>query len=75
MCLAVPIQINRLDENNMARGVLQGVAVEFSVELLTDPAVGDYAIVHAGVAIELLNEQEARETISLIEEALGNGPV
>ncbi len=43
MCLAVPIKITEIDEKSMARGNLQGVDVEFSVELLTDPEVGKYA--------------------------------
>ena len=73
MCLAVPIRINEINNAAMAKGTLQGVDVEFSVELLTDPEVGKYAVVHAGVAIELLNEKEALESISLIEEALGSG--
>jgi len=75
MCLAVPIQILEIDKNGMARGVLQGVEVAFSTELLDNPAAGMYAIVHAGVAIELLDEAEARKTIACIEEALGSGPV
>jgi hydrogenase expression/formation protein HypC len=75
MCLAVPIKIIEIDNRGMARGVMQGVEVAFSVELLENPAVGMYAIVHAGFAIELLDEDEARKTIALIEEALGRGPV
>ena len=73
MCLAVPIKITEIGKNNMAHGDLQGVDIEFSVELITNPEIGKYAIVHAGVAIELLDEKEALETISLIEEVLGSG--
>jgi hydrogenase expression/formation protein HypC len=75
MCLAVPVKIVELGEHSMARGTMQDVEVEFSVELLDNPAVGMYAIVHAGVAIELLDEEEAKKTIALIEEAVGNGSV
>lgn len=75
MCLAVPIQITKIDDEHMAHGLVQGVDVEFSTELLTDPEVGMYAIVHAGVAIALLDEKEALETIALIKEVLDCEPL
>lgn len=75
MCLAVPVKIIEIDDQYMARGSMQGVEVRFSTELLDNPEPGMYAIVHAGVAIELLDEKEAQITIALIEEALGSGSV
>lgn len=73
MCLAVPIKIKSIDKNLVAIGELEGVNIEFSVQLIENPEVGTYAIVHAGVAIEILDEAEAKETIALLKEALSNG--
>ena len=72
MCLAVPVKIITLKENDMAVGECQGVRVDFSVALLENPVPGEYAIVHAGVAIEKLNEKEALETIALIKKVAGS---
>ncbi len=68
MCLAVPIKIIEIKDDGLAVGDHQGVLVEFSTQLLEDPQVGMYAIVHAGTAIEMLDEKEALETLSLFEE-------
>jgi hydrogenase expression/formation protein HypC len=46
---------------------LSGVRREVSMQLIDGGAVGDYVIVHAGFAIEKLDEAEALETLSLIE--------
>ncbi len=73
MCLAIPIKITELRENTLAVGDCQGVTVEFSVALLENPQIGEYAIVHAGVAIETLHEKEALETIALIREVADSG--
>ncbi len=73
MCLAIPLKIIEVGSDGMAKGVYNKAIVEFSIELLDNPNVGDYAIVHAGTAIELLNADEAVETISLIERALKDG--
>lgn len=74
MCLAVPLKIVEIRENGFAIGEYQGVQVEFWTLLLDNPQVGKYAIVHAGTAIEMLDEQEALETIALLEEMVKDGP-
>ena len=50
---------------------LSGVEKEVSLSLLKDFKVGDYLIIHAGFAIEKINEEEAKETLSIWEE-IGN---
>ena len=70
MCLAVPIKIVELKADHMAVGEHQGVLLEFSTQLLENPQAGQYAIVHAGVAIELLDENEAQATLDLFREYL-----
>jgi hydrogenase expression/formation protein HypC len=70
MCLAVPLQITSMLPNGFARGEHSHVQVEFSVALLENPQVGDFVLVHAGVAIETLDEQSARETLSMLKEVV-----
>ena len=69
MCLAIPSKITKI-ENNMATIDVEGVQREASLLLLEDARVGDYVIVHAGFAIQKLDEAEARETLDLLREAI-----
>ncbi len=71
MCLAVPGQVIELMMNgnmHMAKVDFGGVIREACVEALPEVKIGDYVIVHAGFALSTLNEQEAHETLKLIEE-------
>ena len=69
MCLAIPSKITKI-ENNMATIDVEGVQREASLLLLEDVQVGDYVIVHAGFAIQKLDEAAARETLDLLREAI-----
>jgi hydrogenase expression/formation protein HypC len=50
---------------------LGGVKREISLQLVEDIKIGDYVIIHAGFAIQKLNEEEAEETLSLLREIAG----
>ena len=69
MCLAIPAKVvNRkgdLAEVDFGEGVLREVNVT-----LVDASVGDYVLVHAGYAIQVLDENEALETLSLWNQIL-----
>ena len=69
MCLAIPSKITKI-ENNMATIDVEGIQREASLLLLEDARVGDYVIVHAGFAIQKLDEAAARETLDLLREAI-----
>ena len=58
MCLAVPSKIVEI-ENNMGTIDVDGVKGKVSLLLLEDPKVGDYVIVHAGFAIQQIDEEAA----------------
>jgi hydrogenase expression/formation protein HypC len=45
-----------------------GVSREISLRLIEDAGVGDYVLVHAGFAIETIDEHEAQETLKLMEQ-------
>jgi hydrogenase expression/formation protein HypC len=58
MCLAVPLKIIELHGND-AVGEWEGVHRKIRVDFIKEPKVGDYVIVHAGFAIERLEEEQA----------------
>ena len=73
MCLAVPMKVVEID-GPVARVEEGGVRREARVDLIDGVKVGDYVIVHAGVAIDRLEPEEALETVKLFEEMLGQAP-
>ena len=75
MCLALPMRITAVD-GDMATIVAAGLEQRCSVMLVPQAGVGDYVLVHAGFAINLVDASEARETIELLREigALDGGP-
>ena len=68
MCLAIPMKIASLNEDRMATVDVLGVTREISLDLTPQAQVGDYVLVHAGFAIEVVDEQYAQETLYLIKE-------
>ena len=71
MCLGVPGKIEEIyQDGNLKMGKVNFDGVSMSVCLETTPEakVGDYAIVHAGFALSLLNEVEAQETLKILKE-------
>lgn len=67
MCLAVPAQI--VDRKDlMATVEVSGVTRQVSLMLLPDAQVGEYVLVHAGFAIQTVDEEEAKRTLELFEE-------
>ncbi len=68
MCLAVPSKIVSIDETGTALVSVMGVERSCSLRLTPDAQVGDYVLVHAGFAIQRVEEQDARETLRLLAE-------
>jgi hydrogenase expression/formation protein HypC len=68
MCLAIPMQIEEIN-NDKAIANMSGVKREISIKTLSEPPkIGDFVIVHAGFAIEVLDEEKARETLGVFSE-------
>ena len=65
MCLAIPMRITRID-GTLASAEVDGVARSVRIDLLPDLAVGDYVLVHAGLAIARVDADEAAETLALL---------
>jgi len=70
LCLAVPGRITAV-EDSRATVDLAGNIRQVDVSLIEAPAVGDWVVVHAGFALEKLDEDVARETLRLVRELLG----
>lgn len=69
MCLAIPVKIVELAENDMALADVGGIRKEISLALVDDVKVGDYVILHVGYAINRLDPEEAEKTLALMAEA------
>jgi hydrogenase expression/formation protein HypC len=71
MCLAIPSQIEKINEDNTAIVNTMGVRRLVSLELLGEPIEeGDWVLIHVGFAISKLNEEEALKALELFEEIL-----
>jgi hydrogenase expression/formation protein HypC len=72
MCLAIPAKVLSLEDAKANVDFGQGVLREVNVSLV-DVKVGQYVLVHAGYAIQVLEEKEALETLSLWNDILQTG--
>lgn len=68
MCLAVPAEVKSID-GHMATVDYGGVSRTANISLV-EAKVGDYVIVHAGYAIQVLDKEEAEKTLDLFRELL-----
>lgn len=67
MCLAVPAKIiERTDL--MATVDISGVTRQVSLMLLPEAKLGEYVLIHAGFAIQAIDEEEAHKTLELFKE-------
>ena len=69
MCLAIPAKVKSIEEDRAKVDFGEGVLREVNITLV-NAKVGDYVLVHAGYAIQVLDEEEARETLRLWNEIL-----
>jgi hydrogenase expression/formation protein HypC len=71
MCLAVPgkiLSIEGEDLARMARISFGGIVKEVSLAYVPEAKVGEYAIVHVGFAISLVDEEEALRTLEYLKQ-------
>ena len=68
MCVAVPMKVLSVDkENDIAIVSLSGNTIQVNISLIS-PNVGDFVLVHAGCAIEIIKKDEADEILEIFEE-------
>jgi hydrogenase expression/formation protein HypC len=71
MCLAIPgkvIEIDTTIQPAMGKVSFGGVKKDVCLELVPDVKVGQYVIVHVGFALNTINEEEALETLKILEQ-------
>jgi hydrogenase expression/formation protein HypC len=73
MCLAIPARVVRIN-GPLADVEVEGTATTADLSVLPDVKVGDYVMVHAGLAIQRYDEREALENLALIRELCGTPP-
>ena len=72
MCLAVPFEIIEIDGKNGV-GIYAGVRKNIRLDFIKNPEIGQFVMVHAGFAIEVLDREQAMmdiEAFAEMEEAL-----
>lgn len=65
MCLAIPVQIKEIIDENTAVAEISGLKKTISTALLEDVKVGDYVILHVGYALQKIDPEEAQKTLAL----------
>jgi len=63
MCLAMPVEVIELMDEQRARVSVDGVTREISLALVDDVGIGDFVLLHAGFAIGKLDREAADETL------------
>ena len=72
MCLAIPgkiLSITKKEEGVMrtAKVLFGGITKETNLELVPEAREGDYVLVHVGVALTIVDEEEAQKTLRFLE--------
>ena len=67
MCLSIPARVVEI-VGNAAKVDVGGMLREISTDLCPDVAPGEYVLIHAGFAIQKVDEEEARQTLDLLKE-------
>lgn len=70
MCLGVPAKVVELMENDVARVDVNGNQTDINIRLTPEVEIGQYVLVHAGFAMEIIDESVALETMQYLEEIM-----
>ena len=76
MCLGVPgkiVEIYQVDGLAMGKVDFGGVVREACLAYVPEAKVGDYTLIHVGFALNLISEQEATETLAMLNEITALG--
>jgi len=61
MCLAIPGKVKKIFKDNTARIEIGGITKIISLDLIPKVKLGEYVLLHAGFAIEIINKKQAEE--------------
>lgn len=68
MCLAIPAKVTKLKADRLATVDVLGVTRDISLDLVPQASEGDFVLVHAGFAIEVVDPEFAQETLDLVKQ-------
>ena len=66
MCWSIPGRIVEIDKN-IASVEITGTKLKVSLDLIDNPAIGEYVLVHAGYALQKVDEEKAEFTINFFK--------
>lgn len=67
MCLAIPARVMNIEANRMAAVDIMGVTRKVSLDLVPEAVEGDHVLVHAGFALQVVDEEFANETLEMLK--------
>lgn len=67
MCLSIPAKIMSI-EGDEAKVSVRGTEYTAGLQMIENPQVGEYVLLHAGFAIQKISNEEAEETLKLLRE-------
>ncbi len=67
MCLAIPVKIVHITGHS-AEVACNGTQTTVDITLVPEARVNDYVIIHAGIAIQWYDEEDAQKTLALLKE-------
>lgn len=70
MCLGVPGKVLQIMEHGVARVDVDGNQTDISIKLMPEVELGQFVLIHAGFAMEIIDQQVAEETMYLLKELL-----
>jgi hydrogenase expression/formation protein HypC len=68
MCLAIPARVTSINENRMAEVDIMGVSRHVSLDLVPDAKEDDFVLVHAGFAIQIIDQEAALEALQMFKD-------
>ena len=69
MCLSIPAKVISINSGT-ARVSVGGAEYNAALDLIDDVRVGDYILLHSGFAIQKIDEDQAMETMRLLNEVI-----
>ena len=68
MCLAIPAKVVEMNDNGLGQVETGGLRRQVNLRLVPEVKLGQYVLLHAGYAISTVSEEEAQETLDLLEQ-------
>lgn len=69
MCLGVPLKIIKI-HGKEAVGEINNISKKIRIDFVPQAKIGDFVMVHAGFALDLMEEEDAKETIDILNQVM-----